>query len=234
MLAEAGVGLGPFSIARRGETLDGGAILLRLLDVAAAYVHEARTLTPATPGLALLGRIRGTGPGVSFSKLIQTLRETFPIPLQAPFEDSPNVAGAVLSPRALLGLARTDAALLLRFGPNATDLPMHAHQHSDRLLYIVGGRGFFHVTPESVVDFSGEKTRSFAVRERDIVLFRAGTVHTFSTAREPLELLSYHAPFVSLNDPRQYVIPARRQYPGQERASAPAEIVIDAAWNRLT
>ena len=29
------------------------------------------------------------------------------------------------------------------------DLPMHVHDHSDRFIIVIKGRGFFHVTDES-------------------------------------------------------------------------------------
>ena len=37
-------------------------------------------------------------------------------------------------------------------------------------------------------------------------MFRRGAVHTFSTAEHALTLLSYHRPFIELDDPAQYIL----------------------------
>src|SRR5262245_12151859 len=118
MLADcAAFAFSPVALSRKADVADGGPrILARLLDTAAAYVsqlHEAIAAGEAPERIALLTRIRGTGPGVSFSALVERLRAEFPIPLESPFEESENVAGAVLEASRLLDGDRTDALLLL-------------------------------------------------------------------------------------------------------------------------
>lgn len=209
---------------------------LGLLDAAQSYVLELRRVTPLdppVPGYALLGRIRGTGPGVSFGALVDAMREAHPVVLQSPFEGSPTVGGAVLHPRDLLDEPRDDAMLLLRFDAGSVDLPMHAHEHSERFIYVVSGRGYFHVSDDPVTRLTPAGIRHIPVRARDALMFRRGTVHTFSTDREPLLLLSYHGPYVALHDPAQYTLAQPTTCPAGLMDASRSAVSFDAAWNRL-
>ncbi len=207
-----------------------------LLDTARDYVAN---LVPdvscgsSLPGNAFLGRIRGTGPGVSFGSLVDAMQEAHPVTLQSPFEGSTTVAGAVLHPRELLSVQRDDAMLLLRFDAGSVDLPMHAHERSDRFIYVVSGRGYFHVSDDPASALSATGIRHVPVRARDALLFRRNTVHTFSTDREPLTLLSYHGPYVPLDDPAQYTIAQPSVFPASLMDPSRSAVSFDAAWNRL-
>lgn len=217
----------------QAHRLAGPELLTRLLDTAAEYVARLRNRVESRelPGrVALFGRIRGTGPGISFTQLYERLRAAFPLPLVSPFEECSSVAGAVLEGRALVSARRDDAMLILRFDAHSCDLPMHAHEDSERFIYVVGGRGFFHVSREPVGAFTGNAIRHVPVRPSDVLMFSRGTVHTFSTGPEPLFLLSYHAPYVPLNDERQYVLPAMRVCPGRTADPQQSRIACDAAW----
>ena len=182
----------------------------------------------------MFGRIRGTGPGVSFTRLVASLREAFPSPLVSPFEGSHSVSGAVLQACELVSPARDDAMLVLRFDAGSSDLPMHAHEDSERFIYVVGGRGFFHVSAQSVPHFDGRDVRHVPVRASDLIMFSRGTVHTFSTEGEALMLLSCHAPYVPLEDERQYVVPRCRVYPARSADPAQSRIACDAAWTCMS
>lgn len=203
-----------------------------LLDAACSYVADLDRSRPSE-NAAFLGRIRGTGPGVSFGALIDAMRHAHPVSLQSPFEGSPSVGGAVLHPRDLLNQTRDDAMLLLRFEAGSIDLPMHAHEHSDRFIYVVSGRGYFHVSDDPVTYLSPAGIRHVPVRARDALLFRRGTVHTFSTDREALLVLSYHGPYVPLDDPKQYTVAQPAICPASLMDPSQSAVSFDAAWNRL-
>lgn len=182
---------------------------------------------------ALLGRIRGTGPGASFGLLTKAVDVSHPTALESPFEGSHSVAGAVLELSQLLAEQRDDAFLKLRFAANSKDLPLHVHEDSDRLIYVLAGRGYFYACPESLPEFTGDNIRCVPIRSRDVLLFPRGTIHTFSTAASALLLLSYHAPHIPLADPRQYTLPARVVCPALRASARNAQVACDPAWTVL-
>ena len=155
---------------------------------------------------AAVGRLRGTGPGVSFQQAVDRWEREHPITLAYPFEENDRVGGAVW-PGMLAEAFSTDAMMKLRWETRADDLPMHSHEHSDRCIIVLEGRGFFHVTEERADCFTGDTVRTVAARERDVFVFKRGTVHTFSTTDHPMVLLSCHLPFIPLDDPKQYALP---------------------------
>ena len=217
-------------LALQQETVDP---LERLRQWAAAGLaaFQRAAVGEQAPG-AVISRIRGTGPGVSFGEHVVALEAAHPITLRAPFEGARSVAGGVWDCRALLGSACTDAFLKLRFEHGSTELPMHCHPNSDRWIAVLEGRGFFHVTDEPIDRFTGVDVRTVPVRSRDVLMFKAGTVHTFSTHTEPLVLLSYHSPYVPLNSPEQYALPKRR-WSGAEASTGAARVACDPAWTVL-
>ena len=180
---------------------------------------------------ALVGRVRGTGPAVSFGLLMRAIEVTFPMALRSPFEGSHNVSGAVLPLGKLLQEDRTDGFLRLRFRVETKDLPMHIHEHSDRLIFVLGGRGFFHVSPEPLETFTEVNVRHIPVRSRDVLVFPRGTIHTFSTATQPLELLSYHSPYIPLDDPCQYTATTPSVFPAVTADGAASRIRCDPAFS---
>ncbi len=145
---------------------------------------------------------------------LQSLREDYPIELQAPFEGVASISGAVWKGSELYGSNRDDAVLKLRFDAGTRDLPMHSHEDSDRVIVVLDGAGVFYVSPEPVGEFSGADIRSTSIRVGDVLAFSRGVVHTFNTDSTALILLSYHSPFIPLDDPRQYTLPTRRFCPG--------------------
>jgi hypothetical protein len=216
----------------RGSSSDGHEALASILRQAEAYVsvfHEHACTMPR----AMIGRVRGTGPGVSFGALVESIRSTFSIEMNSPFEGSHNVAGGVMLPEQGGMAGRDDGFLFLRFAAGTSDLPMHTHENSHRLIYVLEGRGFFHVSPGSPSEFTGEKITHVPVRTRDVLLFRQGTMHTFSTDSEALSLLSYHAPFIPLADADQYTIPERCIYPAHAIDASQSKITCDPAWSAL-
>lgn len=165
--------------------------------------------------MASVARLRGTGPGVSFRRLVEVLEADHPVELKYPFEANERVGGAIW-PGTLVDEHAPHSLMKLRWEARADDLPMHSHEHSDRCIIVLNGRGFFHVSREPVEGFTGTGVRTIAARERDVFVFRRGTVHTFSTCEEPMELLSCHLPFIPLDDPRQYTLPQTRWVAGEQ------------------
>ncbi|MFN0012179.1 MAG: cupin domain-containing protein [Phycisphaerales bacterium] len=183
--------------------------------------------------MAAVSRLRGTGRGVSCTRLFDALERDHPLRLEAPFEGSDRVSGAVWRGDQVLGGPSTAAVARLLWAAEARDLPMHVHDHSDRFIVVRHGRGYFHVTDESCDEFCGGAVRSIPARERDVFLFTRGVVHTFSTDSEPMELLSCQLPFVPFDQPEQYRVPACRWTAATHRDGYAAEIACDAAWTVL-
>jgi mannose-6-phosphate isomerase-like protein (cupin superfamily) len=207
--------------------------IVEMAETAIACLGERDRRSNDSVASAVLGRLRGTGRGVSFTKLVAELERAHPLTLDYQFEGSDRVGGAVWIPRKLLGTKSTTSVAKLCWDSRAMDLPMHVHDHSDRFIIVLKGRGYFHVTSEAADEFTGTQVRSIPARERDVFLFSRGTVHTFSTDAEPMVLLSCQLPFMSFDDPRQYRLP-RVRWTAKERPEAyPAGIACDAGWSVL-
>lgn len=156
---------------------------------------------------AAVGVVRGTGPGVSFRAAVAAMERNEPRKLQAPFENTDSISGAVWKACDILGPENDTALLKLRFEKGTDKLPLHAHLHSDRVIFVLSGRGFYHASSEPMESFTGREIQSIAVRERDALVFTRGVIHTFTAPTESLVLLSFHSPFIPLDQPDQYAVP---------------------------
>jgi mannose-6-phosphate isomerase-like protein (cupin superfamily) len=181
----------------------------------------------------MVSRLRGTGRGVHFRDLVAALERDHPLTLQSPFEGSELVAGAAWEGPSLIGSGCTAALAKLRWSPGADDLPMHVHDHSDRFIIVDKGRGYFHVSDQPIERFDGSDVRSVPARERDVFVFTRGVVHTFSTAEEPMTLLSCQLPFLPFEDPHQYRLPQIRWTARENPESTPARVALDPSWMLL-
>lgn len=132
------------------------------------------------------------------SETLQTVRDSYPLSLQSPFEGVSSISGGVWNADAC-GLAGDDAIVKLRFEPGTNDLPIHVHDYSDRVIHVVGGSATFCVQ-------KGRVRNSYSIGTGCSLMFSRGLAHTFQTDADALLLLSYHAPFVALDDPRQFRI----------------------------
>ncbi|MBI3834119.1 MAG: hypothetical protein HY287_07305 [Planctomycetes bacterium] len=132
------------------------------------------------------------------------LRETHPIRVDAGFEGNPAVEGGAWRPSD----GGDDGLVHLRFAAGTEDLPLHVHEFSDRLLVVTSGIGLFHYLPDAR---NSRELRSVVVDAGDAVLFTRGIVHTFTAPLNDLTLLSYHSPFLELDDQRQFTIPRNLQ-----------------------
>lgn len=207
--------------------------LCRMASKGLRQFHGALKRDGLTGGAAI-SRVRGTGPGASFGALVGDLERTHPLALVSPFEGCKDVAGAVWECRRLLRAQHSAALLKLRFSAGAVDLPLHTHQRSDRFVFVLEGRGCFHVCTEPVESYSDGAVWNVPVRPRDAIVFTQGILHTFSAPDEPLTLLSFHEPFVGLESSEQYSVPARVTTPRRLFAAAPqGRVGCDAAWTLL-
>lgn len=223
-------------VIRNGAGPVGSQVLAGLVELAESAVgrlHELKQRINSTGPAAMLSKIRGTGRGVSFTRLVGELERAHPLTLEYPFEGSDRVGGAVWIARDVIGGNSTTSVAKLCWDSRAMDLPMHVHDHSDRFIIVLKGRGFFHVTDETPEEFTGRQVRSIPARERDVFLFSRGTVHTFSTDAEPMVLLSCQLPFMKFDDPRQYRLPQVRWTAKEHSDSYPAGIACDPGWSVL-
>jgi hypothetical protein len=207
-----------------------------VLAALAAMAEEAIAAVCMRSGgapIAAVGRLRGTGRGVSFTSLIQELERAFPLRLHSPFEGSCKVSGAVWLASEILRNNSAASVAKLRWEDHALDLPMHVHDHSDRFIIVQEGRGYFHVSEEPLDAFTGADVRTVPARERDVFLFTRGVVHTFSTDAYPMTLLSCQLPFVPFDHPQQYRLPAVRWTAADHRDDGCVRVVCDPAWSVL-
>jgi len=160
-----------------------------------------------THALLARGVLRGSRLGESFAAMIDLLDHADPVRLRSPFEGSDLVSGGVHTP--VRKGDRDYAVARLRWSSCAADLPLHTHEHSDRVIVVLRGRGFFHWSDQTLDVFDGTSVRTVAARELDGFVFRRGLLHTFSTAGSHMELVSCQLPFLPFDDPRQYTLPPR-------------------------
>jgi len=120
--------------------------------------------------------------------------------LESPFEEISTIAGGIWQASQLCG--GEDALLKLCFQPGTMDLPLHSHDHSDRVVFVIDGSGSFEFIPER----DGSNATSTEITSGDLLMFARGTVHSFRTPQDGLQLISYHSPFLDLHDSRQYTV----------------------------
>ena len=214
----------------------GTRVLEGLLMLASTTMGELRRACPANQPVAALSRVRGTGRGVHFAELVRALERDHPITLHSPFEGSDLVAGGVWVAGNVLGLRDNRATLpdvalaKLRWSAGADDLPLHVHDHSDRVIIVLEGRGFFHLSEQTPERFDGRGVRSIPARERDVFAFSRGLLHTFSTQEHAMTLLSCQMPYLAFDDPDQYRLPRIIWTARANSEQESPRIAIDPAW----
>ncbi len=214
-------------------TADGTEALRRLMTFADQGLEQFCCTADGQPPMAAVSRIRGTGLGVSFGRLVRGIEAAHPLTLAFPFEGTDSIGGAVWRARDFCPDGPTTALAKLHFLPGTDQLPLHWHHHSERFIMVLEGRGFFHLSDSTPGQFNGSDVRSVPIRSRDVLAFTRGLLHTFSTQQEPLTLLSYQSPFVPFEDPDQYSIPRHRWTPAM-LAGSTSRIAIDPAWSVIT
>lgn len=217
------------------DTTTGDEVIAAILKMASTVLRELVSDTAATGRnrCAAVGRLRGTGRGVRFGRFVEQLERDLPIRLESPFEGSSLVAGGVWAGNRVVGPQCSSALAKLRWSAHADDLPMHVHQHSDRFIIVHEGRGFFHVSAQSIDEFNGTDVRTIPARERDVFVFTRGVVHTFSTLDEPMTLLSCQLPYIPFESKDQYGLPVKRWIARDNPEPVIPRVACDPAWSVL-
>jgi len=177
---------------------------------------------------AAIGRVRGTGPGVSFGRLVEMLERDLPIELSSPFEGVDSISGGAWIAKEI-GLDRDDALAKLCFRPGTAELPLHIHEHSDRFIMVLQGRGFYRVADDGQAGY----VHTVPIRSRDALAFTSGVAHTFSCPAEPFTLLSVQAPYIPFDHPKQYRISEPHWTPSGAELDR-GRVGCDPAWTMLT
>ncbi len=162
----------------------------------------------ADAGKLIAGEITVGEPWSDLDALRRDCEVAHPIELEPGFEGVPSIAAGVWAGAAVFQQPCDDAIVMLRWSVGTIDLPMHVHAHSDRFIVILEGTGVFHKTAEPLDEFTAGAIKSTSVKARDVLVFDRNLLHTFSAPSEDLVVLSYHAPLVDLDDPRQFTLPA--------------------------
>jgi len=142
------------------------------------------------------------GNGLRYRGWVRDALSTHPMSLESPFEGVASIAGGVWLPED----GGHDALLLLRFERGTLDLPLHSHEHSDRLIVVLNGSGRYKWLELDKRGESFGRPHGIQVNTGDVLRFDRGVVHTFLTSDESMLLLSHHWPFIPLDDPRQYTV----------------------------
>lgn len=132
----------------------------------------------------------------------------YPISLTSPFEGVASISGGIWFGSELFGKSHEDAVLKLQFDAGTQELPLHSHEYSDRVIVVLEGSGEFFVSQDITCE-STATAKPMSVGAGDVIAFNRGVVHTFRTSETALVLLSYHSPFIALNDPRQYTVASK-------------------------
>lgn len=140
---------------------------------------------------------------VDMQRDLRALIWNYPLELKSPFEQVESISGGIWRASEICG--GDDALLKLTFQPGTTDLPLHSHDFSDRVVFVAEGSGTFEFVNESL----GSDLTTLEVGYGDALIFAKGTVHSFRTATSNLTLISYHSPFIDLDSPRQYSVYSR-------------------------
>jgi len=217
----------------QADDMTGCDVLHGLLTLACDAFSAVRSDSALTR-FALSGRIRGTGPGASFSAMIATLERDHPLDLVFPFEGSDHVGGACWLADELLDGEHAGCSIAkLHWKAGARDLPIHAHTRSDRFIIVLDGRGFYHVSPHTLPEFDGTDVRTIAARSGDVFMFSRDVVHTFSTAEQGMTLISCHLPHIPFEDPSQYTLPGMRWTALESLHGEPAGAIALGGWSVL-
>ena len=134
--------------------------------------------------------------------VIRAIIDHYPLEVEAPFEGVETIAGGVWPGARFCEEAAADALLRLQFRAGTVDLPLHSHDHSDRVIFVAEGSGCFELRP----GVRHQDVRSISIETGDVLVFARGATHTFRVPDSELVLLSFHSPFIPLSDDRQFTI----------------------------
>lgn len=154
-----------------------------------------------------VGQLPGWIEGAKLRAFMHRVELQHPIRPEAPFEGTARIAGAAWLASGELGDDADDGIAKLCFAPNTANLPLHTHEQSERFIFCLQGRGTFHYCRTPLDEFDGSGTREVPIRTGSFVLFSRKVLHTFSSSRPGMVLISYQAPSLAFDDPDQYTLP---------------------------
>ena len=143
----------------------------------------------------------------TFDTLIASIKRRFPRVLGQVFRtplEIDAINASFWSGTEIQGRNRGDALINMVFSERCSDLPLHCHPFSDRVIFVIRGSGYGYFCPFEIQDYNPATIGRVQVRQGDILCYPCSTLHTFSTMDEPIELLTYHSKFVPFDDERQY------------------------------
>lgn len=106
----------------------------------------------------------------------------------------------------LEGRDRDDALINMVFREHCSELPLHCHPFSDRVIFVLNGNGHGFFCSKGIAEYDPTAICKVPVRRGDILCYPRTTLHTFAASNQPIELLTYHSKFVPFSDERQYGI----------------------------
>ncbi|MEQ9616802.1 MAG: cupin domain-containing protein [Phycisphaerales bacterium] len=166
-----------------------------------------------------VGQLPGWIEGAKLRAFMHRIELQHPIRPEAPFEGTARIAGAAWLASRELGDDADDGIAKLCFAPNTANLPLHTHEQSERFIFCLQGRGTFHYCRTALDEFDGSGTREVPIRAGSFVLFSRKVLHTFSSCRPGVVLISYQSPSLAFDDPDQYTLPTDTWTPSRERLS---------------
>ncbi len=134
---------------------------------------------------------------------LKSIFSEYPLKMESPFEGVESIAGGVWKSEKMLDENADDALVKLCFEAATENLPVHSHEYSDRVIYVIEGWGIFEFRSEHNSKY---EVRRITVEEGHILAFTRGLMHTFWTLESKMVLLSFHSPFIELDDPRQFKV----------------------------
>jgi len=149
--------------------------------------------------------------------LLGIVREEFPLELKSPFESCDDIEGNYWKESEYLNRESEDAILHIKWHQGAIDLPSHVHRNSDRVIMLFQGEGSFYYNFDKFEDHQNLHMQKLKLQQGDILCFPKDFVHSFSSEDSDMELLSYHSPFVELDDPKQYDVTKEVYYPRMDQ-----------------
>ena len=155
-----------------------------------------------------VGQLPGWIKGATLRTFMHRVELEHPIRPKAPFEGTERIAGAAWLASHELGEDADDGIAKLCFAPNTANLPLHTHEQSERFIFCLQGRGTFHFCCTPLHAFDGTDVRSVPIRPGEFVLFSRNILHTFSSWRPGMILISYQAPSLPFDHIDQYTLPS--------------------------
>lgn len=146
--------------------------------------------------------------------LIKKVCERGNLELERPFEGSNKIFGLVIGKEQdQIKQNQEYGFLRLLFEENTQDLPFHCHPHSDRFIIITKGNGHFFYSPQDIDNVKASSITKESIRAGTFIYFSQKLVHTFSTESSTMEFISFHVPYITIDDEMHFSLSKERITP---------------------